>query len=160
MAEWTSIADELLEPGRPIRSVDGLALRDNPIAIAEGAAGAPRIVNNAVTNGTLGAEKFQSGATETNWVLGRTANASAHAVGTYMNLLYESTTEINPGSTVSGSNLYWISGITRDEFPISSGIQASNGNQVSGTWRYMGHYRIAYDISAGKRPAGLFLRIA
>jgi hypothetical protein len=44
MANWTTLPDAALEPGKPIRSIDGLALRDNPVAIAEGAAGAPRIV--------------------------------------------------------------------------------------------------------------------
>src|SRR5690554_6231951 len=29
MATWTDIPDEVLEPGKPIRSVDALALRDN-----------------------------------------------------------------------------------------------------------------------------------
>jgi len=43
MATWTEVDDTRLEPGKPARSVDGLALRDNPIAIAEGAAGAPRV---------------------------------------------------------------------------------------------------------------------
>lgn len=43
MATWTDIDDARLEPGKPIRSVDGLALRDNPIAMAQGAEGAPRI---------------------------------------------------------------------------------------------------------------------
>jgi len=47
MADWTTIPDSSIEPGKPIRSIDGLALRDNPIAIAEGAAGAPRIVGLA-----------------------------------------------------------------------------------------------------------------
>jgi hypothetical protein len=47
MATWTTLPDASLEPGKPIRSIDGLALRDNPIAISEGAAGAPRIVGLA-----------------------------------------------------------------------------------------------------------------
>jgi hypothetical protein len=47
MATWTTLPDASLEPGKPIRSIDGLALRDNPIAIAQGAAGAPRIVGLA-----------------------------------------------------------------------------------------------------------------
>lgn len=45
MATWTTIPDSSLEPGKPIRSIDALALRDNPVAIAEGALGAPRVVN-------------------------------------------------------------------------------------------------------------------
>ncbi len=47
MADWTTIPDSSIEPGKPIRSIDGLALRDNPIAISEGASGAPRIVGKA-----------------------------------------------------------------------------------------------------------------
>lgn len=41
MATWTDITDAALEPGKPARSVDALALRDNPIAIAERANAAP-----------------------------------------------------------------------------------------------------------------------
>lgn len=47
MATWTTLPDASLEPGKPIRSIDGLALRDNPVAITEGAVGAPRIVGLA-----------------------------------------------------------------------------------------------------------------
>lgn len=43
MAIYTNISTTVLEPGKPGRSVDAIALRDNPIAIAEGAPGAPRI---------------------------------------------------------------------------------------------------------------------
>lgn len=43
MATWTDIADSLLEPNKPARGIDAMALRDNPIAIAEGAPGAPKI---------------------------------------------------------------------------------------------------------------------
>lgn len=43
MTDWTSIPNTVLETGKPIRAVDGRALRDNPIAIAEGAPGAPKI---------------------------------------------------------------------------------------------------------------------
>jgi hypothetical protein len=42
MATWTTLPDATLEPGKPIRSIDVLALRDNPVAIAEGEIGAPR----------------------------------------------------------------------------------------------------------------------
>ena len=43
MAVWTTIPDNVLEPGDPLRSSDALAFRDNPIAIAERASGAPRV---------------------------------------------------------------------------------------------------------------------
>ncbi len=48
MATWTTIPDSSLEPGKPIRSIDALALRDNPQAIAEGATSAPRILLGAL----------------------------------------------------------------------------------------------------------------
>jgi len=47
MTTWTTIPDASLDPNKPARALDGKALRDNPIAIAEGASGAPRIVGNA-----------------------------------------------------------------------------------------------------------------
>lgn len=48
MTTFTTIPNSSLEPGKPIRSIDGLALRDNPLAIIEGDATAPRIVGKAV----------------------------------------------------------------------------------------------------------------
>jgi len=47
MTTYTTIPNSSLEPGKPIRSIDGLALRDNPAAITEGADGAPRIFGRA-----------------------------------------------------------------------------------------------------------------
>jgi hypothetical protein len=44
MTTWTSIPDTNLEVGKPTRSIDGLALRDNVLAAAEGASGAPEPV--------------------------------------------------------------------------------------------------------------------
>ena len=54
MAEFTVIPDANLEPEKPGRAIDALALRDNPIAIAEGAAGAPRIQTPALAPPTAG----------------------------------------------------------------------------------------------------------
>jgi len=48
MTTFTTIPNSSLEPGKPIRSIDGLALRDNPLAMFEGDASAPRLVGNAV----------------------------------------------------------------------------------------------------------------
>lgn len=47
MTTFTTIPNSSLEPGKPIRSIDGLALRDNPLAIIEGDATAPRIIGKA-----------------------------------------------------------------------------------------------------------------
>lgn len=43
MTAYTVIPDSNIDPEKPIRSIDGKNLRDNPIAITEGASGAPRI---------------------------------------------------------------------------------------------------------------------
>ena len=48
MADWTNIPDSNLEPGKPARSVDALALRDNVKAMGIGATGAPLMVGNTV----------------------------------------------------------------------------------------------------------------
>lgn len=44
MADYTTISDATLTTGQPILATTGRALRDNPIAIAEGRTGAPRIL--------------------------------------------------------------------------------------------------------------------
>jgi len=43
MADWTEITNVAVAVGEPTRAIDGRALRDNPIAIARGAPGAPRL---------------------------------------------------------------------------------------------------------------------
>lgn len=58
MADWTDIPDENLLPGRPARSIDAIALRDNVTAQAEGATGAPKSQTNSYGNETITAEKF------------------------------------------------------------------------------------------------------
>lgn len=56
MTTYTAIPDANLEPGKPARSVDAILLRDNPIAITEGAAGAPRVQAAALSD-------FETGST-------------------------------------------------------------------------------------------------
>ena len=165
MATWTTIPDSSLEPGKPARSVDALALRDNPIAITEGAAGAPRIVNAAITDGTIGSEKLQTGTEERDWVLARTAAASAGAVGTYA-MLYRSTA-VTVGATYAGSGLSWAGAL--------SGIQSASNQLVvnyggsgtpSGTWRAMATTSTELGSGTGSGRVeiyprvGLFLRIS
>jgi hypothetical protein len=154
MATWTTITDAALEPGKPIRSVDGLALRDNVTALAEGAAGAPRIENAAmdtdsvdnanVVDATLGSEKFQTGTDERDWVLGRTSGAAAGAVGTYAFAQADSGTTSGFGDSISGSRL------------TPSSVEANSSGSLSGTWRCMG---IAYGGTDAGRVT-IWLRIS
>lgn len=55
MADWTNVLDSAQDPDAPITSEWGYAMRDNPIAIAEGAVGAPRIQSDAfqITAGSI-----------------------------------------------------------------------------------------------------------
>src|SRR5690554_1637565 len=146
-ATWTNIDDMFLEPGKPVRSVDGLALRDNPIAIAEGAAGAPKVQNAAFNNGELGAEKFQGGTVERDWVLARTAQAAVGSVGSYAMLRKTSGTSIAAGETASGSSLNY------------SSAEGATGGSPSGTWRAMG--RATPDgQAAASNAVTVFLRIS
>lgn len=48
MAFWTNLLNSIFETGKPIRAVDGRALRDNPIAMFEGAPGAPKLQGKAL----------------------------------------------------------------------------------------------------------------
>ena len=41
MADWTNIPNSSIETDKPVRAIDGRALRDNPISITEGAPGSP-----------------------------------------------------------------------------------------------------------------------
>ena len=48
MADWKQIPDTDVDPDAPITSELMYALRDNPVAVAEGAIGAPKIHPNAI----------------------------------------------------------------------------------------------------------------
>jgi len=152
MADWTTIPDSSLEPGKPIRAIDGLALRDNPIAIAEGAVGAPRIVDGALSTTATN--------TGRDWVLNRTALAAVGAVGTYAWLAeVVSTVTTNPGGTRAGSALRYAgfsfpAAGTDDDMGAAQGV--GNGGTPTGTWRAMGR-----SLGNGVRvPVTLWLRIS
>jgi len=124
------------------------ALRDNPIAIAEGTAGAPRVLDAALdaTVTTAGID----------WVMNRTAGATAGAVGTYA--FMERTgnnSAINIGGTIAGASIRYA-GVDRTS---SQAMDISSSATVpSGTWQCMGYISFLGDASAER--ASLFLRIS
>jgi hypothetical protein len=155
MATWTTLPDAALEPGKPIRSIDGLALRDNPVAITEGATGAPRIA----------AAALQTGNNERDWVLDRTASAAVGSIGTYALLLTtftststNVTTTYQFGTTHAGSSLRYTNTID------SVGQSQASTTAPAGTWRAMGQaFRLTTDNYGGPiySPSGtVFLRIS
>ena len=137
MADYTVIQNDSIEPDAPALSRIAFALRDNPIAIAEGAPGAPRIAgqqspalrNGGVPDRELSADKFRTGATERDWVLARCAAASVGAVGTYAMLYAATQTSIGPGGEAAGSILSYTN------------VGLATTGSPSGTWRCMGFAR-------------------
>lgn len=63
MADWKQIPDTDVDPDAPVTSELMYALRDNPVALAEGAVGAPRVLYPAI-NAVL-----QTGITSDNYVI-------------------------------------------------------------------------------------------
>lgn len=51
---WTTIPDDQIDQDSPITQPLMTALRDNPIAIADGLPGAPSILRNVAVNSALG----------------------------------------------------------------------------------------------------------
>jgi len=156
MATWTTIPDSSLEPGKPIRSIDALSIRDNPVAITEGAVGAPRIA----------AAALQTGTPERDWVLARNADALTGAVGTYAFLGETTTTVTEPGGTRAGSGLRYA-GVYKGNVTWSTNggtfvYGTGSSSTPAGTWRCMG--RSFGALSGGEDPAfygaTLWLRIA
>ena len=155
MATWTTIPDSSLEPGKPIRSIDALALRDNPVAIAEGQSGAPRIVDAALDTTATNDGR--------NWLLNRNALATAGAVGTYVMAIFSgaSTAAITFGATTAGSNLQPVGAFTSTLG--NSNANSGTGSALSGTWRCMGHKYAYVDGAPGyatNAVGTLWLRIA
>lgn len=58
---WTTIPDGDIDPESPIDAPLMAALRDNPIAIAQGLSGAPKILSAAFGDNTLSGVKLQAG---------------------------------------------------------------------------------------------------
>lgn len=153
MATWTNVSNTVLEPGDPIRSVDIIAIKENIIALSEGASGAPKILTNAINDAAVTTAKLATNErmTTTN-VLAATASASVGAVGTYAALGTTLGGATEAGGTIAGSNLRYA-GFS----PGSSG--ASVSGTPSGTWRVMGRMP-AYDSENARFGFTMFLRIS
>lgn len=68
MADWTEIADDALLSGRPWTTALAFAALRNPVAIAEGASGAPKIStaafgSNSVNENAMKVQQFSTEAT-------------------------------------------------------------------------------------------------
>ena len=146
MTDFTILSNTAVGVGGLPSGATTTALRDNPIAIAEGAPGAPKIQAAALDVTTA----------ERDWVLGRTAGATAGAVGTYAFMERTGNNAlIDIGGTIAGSSIRYA-GVDRtntQQMDISS-----SATVPSGTWQCMGYIAALGDTSAER--ASLFLRIA
>lgn len=140
MADWLDITDTSVDPDAPLTSQLAYAWRDNPIAIAEGAPGAPRIQFAAMdasfsTAGGLGSYVF-----------------AARISGTG---------DVAFGGTIAGSNL-GPAGATYSLTSSSGSVALNIGSALSGTWQCMGTYDHATAYTGGGAVLGatLWLRIA
>ncbi|WP_145397130.1 hypothetical protein [Paracoccus sulfuroxidans] len=121
MATWTNISNEDIKHKKPITVAAGRALRDNPVAIAEGAAGAPRVQDAALALNITSAG--------VDWVAKRIIAAAWNALGqTVMAVHHASTTStLVPGTTVLGSEL------------SATNAAGRSGPSLPGTWRLQGN---------------------
>jgi hypothetical protein len=117
---WTNIDNALVSVGALPFATTIQALRDNPIAIANGDAGAPRVQTAGIANNAITAAKLPVAT-----VQDRISNMSVGSLGTYafLSVSVPAGTTRSPGFTTAGSNL--------DYGP-------SGGASPSGTWRLMG----------------------
>lgn len=135
---YTPIQNTQVDADSPVTADLMSQLRDNPIAIANGDAGAPRIVDSALSTTATGAGR--------DWVLARNAASAAGAVGTYALLRVSGTGGLGFNATIAASSL----------FPASASGY-SDATVLSGTWRSMGV------IEAGAASADrvtMFLRVS
>ena len=161
MATWTAIADSVLEIGKPIRSIDHFALRDNVVAAFEKASGAPQLAPNYVVtamiadaqistakiaDGNVTSAKLAAGGGETAWVGARNVDIGANGVGSYVFAVKIDSGANTFGTTSAGSGLA----------PASVGTIPGSASSLSGTWRCMG---IA-NGSGGDVSVTLWIRIA
>lgn len=141
MTTYTTIADADIDQDSPVTQPLMTALRDNPIAMAEGAAGAPSVLGNIA------------------------ANSAADGIGTYVFAVSTTASDVSYGNTRAGSALRPTSAIQSGDLDFADPFTFAEGSALSGTWRCMGTYDYAFTGTAsdsGKNVYGatLWLRIS
>lgn len=141
MPSYIVITDAETDPEAPLTSELAKKWRDNPLAIAEGAVGAPRI-------NSIGAMDHQG---------------AAGSIGTYVFAKRSTAADVSFGGTVAGSDLVPTSATTVMPTGVTGAAATFNsGSALSGTWRCMGTYDHAAAFGSGGSMNGatLWLRIS
>jgi hypothetical protein len=131
---WTNIPNANLAIGAPIRSIDQLALRDNPIAIAEGATGAPRVRAEALNGGQSGSApifaarawvNFDGTGTVSIRGSGNVSSITDQGVGLYRVNLTTPMSDTNFSTLITGDNSAGNGGVTcgNNGLPTTTDIQ-------------------------------------
>ena len=148
MTAYTTIPDTDIAQDKPIKAETGLALRDNAIAISEGAAGAPQIQRAAIQNVAIDATKIE------NYAVQRAKIQNSAIDSTKLNLGSSSATAVLPGSgsaeiTMSELSFFpMINSSSSDGFAIESKPTATRGFRLRNlsegsqtytvSWRFIG----------------------
>ena len=138
MTTFTTIGTGSLAVGKPLTSALAIALRDNPIAIAEGDATAP---------------KLQFAALDAWYV-------TAGAVGTYC--FAKGTVDKAFGDNIAGSALFPTSAVSGVSGGTKGAGAFTSGAALSGSWRCMGTFDLSMSTAgtATYDGATLWLRYA
>lgn len=137
---WTTKSAGQIAHKAPVTTDLINMLYDNPIAIADGDAGAPSVLPNIA------------------------ANVAAGGVGSYMFARCTLLSNVTFGSTTAGSNLKPTSAVWGADGGVLD-INFSTSTSPSGTWRCMGQSINEEDLESGAgitlaRGATLWVRIA
>lgn len=133
---WTTIPPTATDPDAPLTAFLAKAWTDNPAAIANGDAGAPRIQDAA-----LGTTVTAAGRT---WVAARYAGTSWNAVGSIVTAVITQAGPpvsgvVSPGEVVEGSALR------------ASNASGSTGATLPGNWECMGFISARNSASGAER---------
>jgi hypothetical protein len=145
MTTYTAIANADIDADSPVTAPLMTAMRDNPIAITEGASGAPKIQDAALDTTVTSAG--------TDWVLARVSQLTAGVVGSFAFAQPQNTTSYTFGQTIAGSSLS-PAAVNPDG---GSSLNIDNSGTLSGTWRCLGV--TVYNITPAENGATLWLRI-
>lgn len=139
MADYVAILDTQIEPDAPLTAVLAGQWRDNPIAIAGGAPGAPRVDLPAIVDALAG--------------------VAAGSLGSYV-WARDGDNNVGFGATRAGSNLNPTGALWGTHVVAS----ATTGAALAGTWRCMGFHSADRqdpgDPNRFARFATLWLRIS
>lgn len=137
MTTYTVITNGEIDQDSPVTQALMTAVRDNPIAITEGASGAPRIEFAALNT----------------WY------TTAGGIGTYVFAKRGTgTADVALGATLAGSSLVPTSAMVNDVSGTPANSTLASGSALSGTWQCMGNYD--YETPELYRGGTLWVRIA